>query len=126
MARSATQRRPPTRTCVSCRTEREKGDLVRIVRTQTGQNAQNAQNVQNVQNVQKVEVRVDPTGKAPGRGAYLCADAACWSKALKTRAVQRALDVSSAAGLTALLSSGPPAGRRQQAGSSAPGVTHGA
>lgn len=98
MARSTIQHRPPTRTCVSCRTEREKADLVRIVRTQTGQDAQN------------VEVRIDPTGKASGRGAYLCADAACWSKALKTRAVQRALDVSSAAGLTALLSSGPPAG----------------
>jgi predicted RNA-binding protein YlxR (DUF448 family) len=120
MARSTIQRRPPTRTCVSCRTEREKGDLVRIVRTQTGQNAQNVQNVQNV------EVRVDPTGKAPGRGAYLCAEAACWSKALKTRAVQRALDVSSAPGLTALLSSGPPAGARQRADASTSGATHGA
>jgi predicted RNA-binding protein YlxR (DUF448 family) len=111
MARSTIQRRPPTRTCVSCRTEREKGDLVRIVRTLTGQS---------------VEVRVDPTGKASGRGAYLCADAACWSKALKTRAVQRALDVPSAAGLSALLSSGPPAGIRLHADASTSGVTHGA
>jgi hypothetical protein len=102
---------------VSCRTEREKADLVRIVRTQTGQDVQNAQNV---------EVRVDPTGKAPGRGAYLCADAACWSKALKTRAVQRALDVPSAAGLSALLSSGPPAGTRPRTGPSTPGVSRGA
>lgn len=117
MARSTVQRRPPTRTCVSCRTEREKADLVRIVRTQTGEGVQKGQNV---------EVRIDPTGKASGRGAYLCADAACWSKALKTRAVQRALDVPSAAGLTALLSSGPPAGRRPPTGSSAPGATHGA
>jgi len=92
MARSTIQRRPPTRTCVSCRTEREKGDLVRIVRTQSG------------------EVRLDPTGKAPGRGAYLCADAACWSKALKTRAVQRSLEISSSGELTSLLSLGPPAG----------------
>jgi predicted RNA-binding protein YlxR (DUF448 family) len=111
MARSTVHRRLPTRTCVACRTEREKGDLVRIVRTQTGQD---------------VEIRVDLTGKASGRGAYLCADPACWSKALKTRAVQRALDVSSAAGLTALLSSGPPAGSRQQTRSSASGVIHGA
>jgi predicted RNA-binding protein YlxR (DUF448 family) len=108
MARSTIQRRPPTRTCVSCRTEREKGDLVRIVRTQVG------------------EVRLDLTGKASGRGAYLCADSACWSKALKTRAVQRALDVSSAADLTALLSSGPPSGTPRHTGSSAQGVTHGA
>jgi predicted RNA-binding protein YlxR (DUF448 family) len=108
MARSAIQRRPPTRTCVACRTEREKGELVRIVRIQGG------------------EVRLDPTGKASGRGAYLCADPACWSKALKTRAIQRALDVTSAAGLSALLSAGPPTGSRQRNGSSASGVTHGA
>ena len=108
MARSTIQRRPPTRTCVSCRTEREKGDLVRIVRTQSG------------------EVRLDPTGKASGRGAYLCADPACWSKALKTRAVQRALDVTSAAGVTELLSAGPPARSRQPNRSSASGVSHGA
>jgi predicted RNA-binding protein YlxR (DUF448 family) len=117
MARSTIHRRPPTRTCVACRTEREKGDLVRIVRTHTDQD---------VHGVRGVEVRVDSTGKASGRGAYLCADPACWSKALKTRAVQRALDVSSAASLTALLSSGPPAGSRQPARSSASGVTHGA
>jgi uncharacterized protein len=109
------RRHPPTRTCVSCRTERDKGDLVRIVRTQTGQNAQD------------VEVRVDPTGKAAGRGAYLCVDATCWSEALKTRAVQRALDVPSAASLTALLSSGPPAaGFSPHARSNAQGATHGA
>jgi hypothetical protein len=55
-------------------------------------------------------VRIDPTGKASGRGAYLCADAACWSKAVKTKSVQRALEVSSSGELTSLLSSGPPAG----------------
>jgi predicted RNA-binding protein YlxR (DUF448 family) len=114
MARSLIHRRPPTRTCVACRTEREKNDLVRIVRMKTGEN------------VQDVEVRVDPTGKASGRGAYLCAGPACWSKALKTRAVQRALDVSAAAGLSALLSAGPPARSRQQTRSTASGVTHGA
>ena len=108
MARSTIQRRAPTRTCVACRTEREKGDLVRLVRTQNG------------------EVRIDPTGKASGRGAYLCADPACWSKALKTRAVQRALEVTSAAGLTELLSAGPPARSRQPNRSSASGVSHGA
>ena len=117
MAGPTIQRRTPTRTCVSCRTEREKGDLVRIVRVQTGHDAQNAQDA---------DVRVDPTGKASGRGAYLCADAACWPNALKTRAVQRALDVSSSAALTALLSSGPPAGARQHADASTSGMTHGA
>ena len=82
--------RRPARTCVSCRTEREKRDLVRIVRTPSG------------------DVRLDPTGKASGRGAYLCADPACWEKALKSRAVQRALAVPSSDALGTLLAAGPP------------------
>jgi len=92
----------PRRTCVSCRTERDKRDLVRIVRAPGG------------------EVLVDPTGKASGRGAYLCADPGCWSKALKSRAVQRALDVPSSEALSALLTAGPPADTIARA------VTHGA
>ena len=38
-------------------------------------------------------VALDPTGRAAGRGAYLCADGACWATALKRGAVQRALRV---------------------------------
>jgi predicted RNA-binding protein YlxR (DUF448 family) len=83
-------RRSPTRTCVACRTERDKRDLVRIVRGADG------------------TVRMDATGKASGRGAYLCADPACWTKAAKSRAVQRALAVTSSETLTATLAAGPP------------------
>ena len=36
---------------------------------------------------------LDPRGKASGRGAYLCRDAACLKKALKSRALERALSV---------------------------------
>ncbi len=36
-------------------------------------------------------VVVDPTGKAKGRGAYLCTDPACWEKALKRRTLDHAL-----------------------------------
>lgn len=50
----------PQRTCVVCRSERGKRELVRIVRTPAG------------------EVRVDPTGKVAGRGAYLCQARPCW------------------------------------------------
>jgi predicted RNA-binding protein YlxR (DUF448 family) len=50
----------PQRTCVVCRTTTAKRGLVRIVRTADG-------------------VRIDPTGKLSGRGAYLCLEAACWS-----------------------------------------------
>jgi predicted RNA-binding protein YlxR (DUF448 family) len=83
-------RTTPTRTCVACRTERDKHDLVRIVRGPDGR------------------VMLDATGKASGRGAYLCADPACWTKAQKSRAVQRALAVSGSAELSSMLAAGPP------------------
>src|SRR3954463_9236657 len=63
----------PTRTCVACRTERQKRDLVRVVRAPDG------------------NVTIDRTGKAPGRGAYLCADGSCWSSALRKKSIERAL-----------------------------------
>ncbi len=37
---------------------------------------------------------MDPTGKAAGRGAYLCPDAACVALALKKSALERALRAS--------------------------------
>ncbi len=74
-------RRFPTRTCVACRTARQKRELVRVVRTLTG------------------EVVMDPTGKAPGRGAYVCADPACQQLAITKGALRRALEVSIPAGV---------------------------
>ena len=35
---------------------------------------------------------LDPTGKLSGRGAYLCCDAACVQKAVRIRALERALE----------------------------------
>jgi hypothetical protein len=63
----------PLRTCVACRQERSKRELVRIVRTETS------------------NVKVDPTGKMAGRGAYLCRNRACWDQALKTHRLGAAL-----------------------------------
>lgn len=68
-------RRFPQRTCVACRTERQKRDLVRIVRQPSG------------------EVVLDASGRINGRGAYLCADGACWSTALRKSSLERALGV---------------------------------
>jgi uncharacterized protein len=65
----------PTRTCVACRTERQKREFVRIVRAPDG------------------TVAFDGTGRANGRGAYICADASCWQAALKKSAIERALGV---------------------------------
>ncbi|MBA3778844.1 MAG: YlxR family protein [Chloroflexi bacterium] len=70
----ASPRRFPIRTCVACRTERQKRDLVRLVRTP------------------ERSIMLDPTGRLAGRGAYLCADGACWSTALKKGALERALE----------------------------------
>jgi predicted RNA-binding protein YlxR (DUF448 family) len=63
----------PARTCVACREVQPKRAMVRIVRTASG------------------SIRVDPTGKAPGRGAYLCQQAGCWAVALRKQALARAL-----------------------------------
>ncbi len=37
------------------------------------------------------EIVIDTTGKMAGRGAYLCNDADCLKKALKSRALERVL-----------------------------------
>ncbi len=69
-------RRLPQRTCVSCGTVSAKRQFVRIVRSPEG------------------TVRPDPTGKKPGRGAYLCSDQACWANAVKKKRLERSLKVS--------------------------------
>jgi uncharacterized protein len=66
-------RRHPQRTCIACRQTTGKRELVRLVRTPEG------------------EVLPDPTGKKPGRGAYLCPRQACWLKALADGRIGRAL-----------------------------------
>jgi len=44
-------------------------------------------------------VVTDPSGKLPGRGAYLCADGACWGRAVSSGALSRALGVALPDGL---------------------------
>jgi predicted RNA-binding protein YlxR (DUF448 family) len=60
---------------VACRTERAQHELVRIVRDPAGQ------------------MMLDATGRAHGRGAYLCADPACWQLAVRRSALERALSI---------------------------------
>jgi len=71
----ARQKHKPQRTCIACREVKDKRELVRIVRTPEG------------------KVVVDPTGKANGRGAYLCRQASCWEKSLEKNTLNRALKV---------------------------------
>jgi predicted RNA-binding protein YlxR (DUF448 family) len=68
-------RKVSNRTCVACRSAEEKRWFVRIVRTPDG------------------HVVVDPSGKANGRGAYLCAKAECFDVARQRRRLDSALRV---------------------------------
>jgi predicted RNA-binding protein YlxR (DUF448 family) len=88
---SAGIRRQPQRTCVSCRETNDKRTLTRLVRTPDG------------------HVRLDTTGRAPGRGAYLCTQRECWERALgRADTLGRALKVSvPAEDRTALLAEAP-------------------
>ena len=66
----------PMRMCVGCRTMKEKRSLVRVVRNADG------------------SACIDLTGKMNGRGAYVCPDAECLRKAVRSRALDRALEIS--------------------------------
>jgi predicted RNA-binding protein YlxR (DUF448 family) len=70
------KRRPehqPLRTCAVCREVHPKRSMTRLVRRADG------------------TVAADPSGKAPGRGTYLCDQAACREPRRLTEGVQRAL-----------------------------------
>lgn len=62
----------PLRMCCGCGEMKPKKQLVRVVKTKEG------------------EISLDLTGKKAGRGAYLCADAACFKKARKGGRLERA------------------------------------
>ena len=65
-------RKVPMRMCVGCHEMKPKRELQRIVRSPEG------------------EVSIDPVGKKPGRGAYVCRDPECLKKAQKARRFERA------------------------------------
>lgn len=69
------QKKVPVRMCVACRQGKPKKELIRVVKNKEG------------------DVVVDTTGKAQGRGAYICPDVACLEKAYKIKALNRALDI---------------------------------
>ena len=65
-------RKTPVRTCISCRTPKDKSELIRIVRSPEG------------------DFFFDRTGKANGRGAYICDNAECIAKCLKKKMLNKA------------------------------------
>ena len=71
----------PQRTCMGCQAKKDKRELVRIVRSPEG------------------EISVDPTGKKPGRGAYICPDLECLNKVVKSKRLERSLETAISAEL---------------------------
>ena len=68
-------RKIPMRTCIACRTAKEKKSLIRVVRTPEG------------------DIKLDVTGKLSGRGAYICRSVQCFEKAKKSNAFSRAFGI---------------------------------
>ena len=69
------QKKIPQRQCMGCRERLEKRELIRVVRTPEG------------------NVQLDFSGKLSGRGAYICPKAECMKKAMKSKALDRSLEV---------------------------------
>ncbi|MHB8840962.1 MAG: RNase P modulator RnpM [Candidatus Aquicultor sp.] len=65
----------PQRTCTGCREIKPKKALIRIVRTP------------------EKTIIVDPSGKANGRGAYICPRKECLEAAIKSKRLSKALEV---------------------------------
>ncbi len=64
----------PKRTCIGCNENKEKKELIRIVKNKDG------------------NIFIDTTGKANGRGAYLCNNKECLEKAIKTKRLERTFE----------------------------------
>lgn len=65
----------PMRMCVGCREMKPKRELIRVVRAPDG------------------TVSLDPVGKKPGRGAYVCRSEDCLKRAIKQKQLERQLEV---------------------------------
>lgn len=68
----AVKKSVPKRQCIGCGEMKEKRELIRILRTP------------------EEEIILDATGKKNGRGAYLCHNDECLSRAFKSKGLDRA------------------------------------
>lgn len=64
----------PMRQCKGCREMKPKKELVRVVKSPEG------------------VISIDLRGKAPGHGTYVCRNAGCLQRAVKSRALERELE----------------------------------
>lgn len=65
----------PQRTCIGCGQIKAKKELIRVVKDKEG------------------NISIDRTGKANGRGAYLCDDISCLEKAIKAKKLERTFEM---------------------------------
>ena len=75
-------KKTPLRMCAGCGEMKPKKELVRVVKAPQKEDGTGAP--------LPPEISLDPTGKKPGRGAYLCRDAQCLKQAQKSRRLERA------------------------------------
>ena len=64
----------PRRSCIGCNTKKDKKDLIRIVKNKDG------------------NISIDKTGKANGRGAYICNNVECLEKAIKSKRLEKTFE----------------------------------
>ncbi len=65
----------PMRTCIACRQMKPKKEMTRVVKTAEG------------------EIFADPTGKASGRGAYICGAEECLKKLNDKKLLHKAFSI---------------------------------
>ena len=68
------KKKKPERTCMACNEQKEKQELLRIVRSKEG------------------IIEVDLTGKKSGRGAYICKNEDCLNKIIKSKRLEKVFE----------------------------------
>lgn len=66
----------PQRSCIGCNIKKDKKELIRVVKDKDG------------------NISIDKTGKANGRGAYICNNVQCLEKAIKSKRLERTFEKS--------------------------------
>ena len=67
-------KKKPARTCMACNEQKEKNELLWIVRSKEG------------------IIEVDLTGKKSGRGAYICKNEDCLNKIIKSKRLEKVFE----------------------------------
>lgn len=69
----ATVKKIPQRKCTGCGEQKDKKELIRVIKTPED------------------EIEIDFTGRKNGRGAYICNSKKCFMKARKSKGLERSL-----------------------------------